>query len=295
VIVTGGGLLPSPHDTLEHDGVAWELADYFLSSGEADCWICGVGGNGTEWWADEFEKQHGHAPAPDDRCGLCETEYADMPGVVYIGEGYEAVYRTHDRNIWPEDYDDQHEASVKTTAGPPALTNEDSSMHPQEKVSHYRKLLRQVKAELRRVKTADNFQRDDFQEFFDGYVETALWSSHDESDESGGEPMDANYTVEDIADECLATMRQDCQKFFDAHYDLVENEIANETFRHGPDYGPWAHVGHDFWLTRNHHGAGFWDGDYSDDAGEILTEASEAFGEVDLYIGDDGQIYCQQG
>jgi len=134
----------------------------------------------------------------------------------------------------------------------------------------------------------DNFQRDDFQEFLDGYLETALWSSHDNADEYGGEPMDANYTVDDIAPECLEIMRADCQKFFDQNYATVE---AAE-FSYGPDFSRWGHVGHDFWLTRNGHGAGFWDGDYSGDAGEILTEASKQFGEVDLYVGDDGQIWC---
>jgi len=139
-----------------------------------------------------------------------------------------------------------------------------------------------------RVKTADNFQRDPFDEFFSGYVETALWSSNDESDESGGQPLDENYTSEDIAAECLAQMEADCRAFFDANYTTIDE--AEVTY--GPDYGKWAHVGHDFWLTRNGHGAGFWDGDYSEPADEILTEAAEAFGETDLYIGDDGQIYC---
>jgi hypothetical protein len=50
-------------------------------------------------------------------------------------------------------------------------------------------------------------------------------------------------------------------------------------------------AGHDFWLTRNGHGAGFWDGDLSEDVGNALTEAAKKFGECHLYVGDDGQIY----
>jgi hypothetical protein len=53
--------------------------------------------------------------------------------------------------------------------------------------------------------------------------------------------------------------------------------------------------GHDFWLTRNGHGAGFWDGDWPKEAGDRLTKACEEFGEFDLYIGDDGMIYGQRG
>ncbi len=138
------------------------------------------------------------------------------------------------------------------------------------------------------VKTADNFQRDDFNEFFSAYLETALWASYDVSYESGSVPLGDNYSTGDIVEECVATMRQDCQKFFDQNYDVVE---AAE-FSYGPDYGRWGRVGHDFWLTRNRCGAGFLDGDYSDDAGEILTEASRQFGETDLYVGNDNVIYC---
>jgi hypothetical protein len=48
--------------------------------------------------------------------------------------------------------------------------------------------------------------------------------------------------------------------------------------------------GHDFWLTRAGHGAGYWDGDYPE-TGARLTVASKLFKPVDLYIGDDGKIY----
>ncbi len=88
------------------------------------------------------------------------------------------------------------------------------------------------------VKTADNFQRDEFSEFLDGYLETALWSSHDESDESGGEPMDQNYTTEDIADECLQKMQQDAQKFFDDNYTVMDEAEV----RYGPGLVTLEHL-----------------------------------------------------
>ena len=52
-------------------------------------------------------------------------------------------------------------------------------------------------------------------------------------------------------------------------------------------------VGHDFWLTRNHHGSGFWDRDekYPPGIADYLYNISKQFGQVDLYIGDDGFIY----
>ena len=114
-------------------------------------------------------------------------------------------------------------------------------------------------------------------EFLDAYLAYALWSSSDESDKSGGNPFDKNYTVDDLAPECLAKAVADCEKF------QAENaaDIA----------GDLAGAGHDFWLTRNSHGSGFWDGDWPDDVGERLTAASKAFGEINLYVGDDGKIY----
>ena len=45
-------------------------------------------------------------------------------------------------------------------------------------------------------------------------------------------------------------------------------------------------------LTRNDHGAGFWDGDY--EHGDRLTELSRKFKEVTAYVGDDGKIHITQ-
>lgn len=46
----------------------------------------------------------------------------------------------------------------------------------------------------------------------------------------------------------------------------------------------------DFILTRNHHGAGFWDRGIGE-AGRKLTEMSHAYGTVGLYHGDDGKLH----
>ena len=125
------------------------------------------------------------------------------------------------------------------------------------------------------------------EEFFEAYVITALWSSNDESDESGGTPLDANYCKDDITPESLAKMRADCDSFYDANYDALNCEGV----KYGPDFGQDGRAGHDFWLTRNRHGAGFWDGDWPEPQATRLTDATHKFRECDLYVGDDGQIY----
>jgi hypothetical protein len=113
------------------------------------------------------------------------------------------------------------------------------------------------------------------------YIETALWSSNDNADDQGGEPLDANYGPDDIAPETRKTMAQDCVSFID---------YCNDQGINLDDQDP-EDIGHDFWLTRNHHGAGFWDGDYPKELGDALTKAAHTFSEVNLYVGDDGQIH----
>lgn len=109
--------------------------------------------------------------------------------------------------------------------------------------------------------------------FTQAYVECALWASIDED----GEPFDSYATVDDIAPATLSAMVEDCRQFQEAHAADIE--------------GREEEAGHDFWLTRNRHGCGFWDGDWPEEAGKRLTQASKAFGEINLYTGDDGLIY----
>ena len=115
--------------------------------------------------------------------------------------------------------------------------------------------------------------------FTDSYIETAFWSSHDNEDN----PLDFNYDYTDLAESTLATMRDDCAKF-------QANNRCFVTMCWIYDGMDSVSAGHDFWLTRNGHGAGFWDGDYPV-TGDALTKASKQFPSVDLYIGDDGKIY----
>ena len=116
--------------------------------------------------------------------------------------------------------------------------------------------------------------------FTNAYIEAALWSSLDDNDE----PLDKKYSKSDISDETMNQIKDDCNKFKDEATQIYSD-------------GGWSddQAGHDFWLTRNGHGAGFWDRSesegYNQDAGKQLTDISKKFGEYDLYVGDDGLIY----
>ena len=133
-----------------------------------------------------------------------------------------------------------------------------------------------------------------FDDFTTAYLDAALWSSMDESDDAGGEPMDRNHSRDDIDFASLARMLEDCAKFpaspeWQAALSAAEDARTPSRVAHGCTIEESA--GHDFWLTRNGHGAGFWDGDWGEPYGDALDKLSKRFGEVYLYIGDDGKIH----
>lgn len=114
--------------------------------------------------------------------------------------------------------------------------------------------------------------------FINGYLTCALWSSTLGDDQ--GTPMDQDYGIGDMAVKTIEAMREDCIDFLQAN--TARLDVYAETF--GYDY-----AGHDFWLTRNGHGAGFWDRNLGD-LGNKLSDAAHQWGECFLYIGDNGEI-----
>jgi hypothetical protein len=115
--------------------------------------------------------------------------------------------------------------------------------------------------------------------FYTAFIECALWSTTDESDQA----LDEKCDIDDLSPELVERLRADCNSFLYRCWFYFENE--------GKQHTPYTQAGHDFWLTRCGHGAGFWDGDWPTYGG-MLTKLSESYGNVDLYIGDDGKIHA---
>ena len=124
--------------------------------------------------------------------------------------------------------------------------------------------------------------------FTHAYIVCALWSSTDNSTPAGGDPLDQNYAITDIAPEALERIKADCGQFQQAHADLLAQAYSRYAVTDGSS--PEEYAGHDFWLTRNGHGAGFWDRGL-DEVGEQLTTAAHSMGGSDIYPGDDGNLY----
>lgn len=114
--------------------------------------------------------------------------------------------------------------------------------------------------------------------FVTDYIQCMLWLTSDEN----GDPI-SDIASSDIAPTARETILAECTDFYNANRETWE--------RGGWDEGQ---AGHDFYLTRNGHGAGFWDrqfNDASEECGKILTENCRPYGEQNLYRGDDGKFY----
>lgn len=119
--------------------------------------------------------------------------------------------------------------------------------------------------------------------FFNSYVEAALWSST--YGENGENNLDDGE--HDLSEDCRNQMLRDCADFFA----YCEAEGIDPLPEYDcPEYGNAEKSGHDFWLTRNSHGVGYWDRGL-EEIGDRLTRAAKTFGECDLYVGDDGEIH----
>jgi hypothetical protein len=120
----------------------------------------------------------------------------------------------------------------------------------------------------------------DFQTFVRAYVECALWASTDED----GSPLDYRFDVDDVAN--LTDVKRECASFVRSNLDTLA------TFCEAFDA---EYAGHDFFLTRNRHGVGYWDRTFAPgalrDACLALTDDAHAHGEDTPYVGDDGRVY----
>lgn len=152
---------------------------------------------------------------------------------------------------------------------------------------------------------ADQPDDDECDAFTAGYIECALWcgvmgykhagecpcAEDAPSAECNCEPemllaTDAGYSEfddSDLTDDARDTLTRDAHSFYASHVaDLHASTLSMEQ------------AGHDLWLTRNRHGAGFWDrkslGRAADAALDRLTEASHAEGEQTLVVGENGKV-----
>jgi hypothetical protein len=112
-------------------------------------------------------------------------------------------------------------------------------------------------------------------------IQTLLWSSTDDD----GNPLDSGN--HEASQQLRDNLEADYQQFIDS---LPEGFNAEDHFTGSGDIT--EQLAHDYIMTRNHHGAGFWDGDWGRETGDLLTKLAQGKPEIEAYVGDDGLIYA---
>lgn len=113
-------------------------------------------------------------------------------------------------------------------------------------------------------------------EAVDGYRQAAVFTATDEA----GDSLDGKGIP--FSEEAQRQMRDDVIDFIVGNADDCREFIEVTGMS-------WLQIGIDFWLTRNGHGAGFWDRG-AGAVGQRLTDASKPYGSSDLHVSDAGEF-----
>jgi hypothetical protein len=98
----------------------------------------------------------------------------------------------------------------------------------------------------------------DINQIIHHYLHCALWT----------EELDS-FQLEDIHAKSVTQALADCNKFVEKAGSLLDNLTEEQ-------------IGHDFWLSRNGHGAGYWDRGLGE-VGDKLTAICKEFKGMDVF------------
>lgn len=141
----------------------------------------------------------------------------------------------------------------------------------------------------------------DIEDAVTGYLTAALWASScvpgicDDDDCDGC----CYYLPDayDVTDVCADSLEHAETTFRKVLRRLALMGITGEDIEAALLAGPgvWDAFGHDLWLTRNNHGAGFWDGDWADTISGALTAVATDLGEAHLMYDRESQEFSVHG
>ena len=126
--------------------------------------------------------------------------------------------------------------------------------------------------------------------FVRGYLEAVLWIEIDDDEE----PLDDTYRLHDFDLWSIIRASSEAVDFLNNAGGLLEyaaqkGEYAARTQRGADRREFFLKAGHDFLLTRNGHGVGFWDRGLGA-VGDILTEIAQSYGSVHAYVRDEDTV-----
>ena len=121
-------------------------------------------------------------------------------------------------------------------------------------------------------------------------LHTLQWSTHLEIDGDEGTIYMDGLDYEP-SQELKDRIKKDWDSFIDQALEMgFEPNNDRIGAYNSYEFDVWELAAHDFILTRNNHGAGFWDGDWSEPIATKLTDLCKKFGEIDIYLSDDGLL-----
>lgn len=157
---------------------------------------------------------------------------------------------------------------------------------------------------------SENIEQNDLNKILSGYIEAALWTEEERLKDDanlGNQDDDVYDDVEDESRDEIRFMqimknkqnkniesfsREDIEtdSLIKAYTDIKEfiRLAGDQAVQEAVDVNGYERLGHDIWLTRNGHGAGFFDHSYEHE--QELMNAAKALKEVDLYVSDDMQL-----
>ena len=135
---------------------------------------------------------------------------------------------------------------------------------------------------------------DIIESFTDGYAVATLWANTqgacdcEDTDTCPGHQYTGDHYagLDGFTEDSQVKIREECAAFVLSN--VADILAYGEARRFDPRDGDvWAHAGHDFALSRNGHGTGFWDRGLGD-LGRRLNDAADAWGEVNPWEPEDG-------
>lgn len=119
-----------------------------------------------------------------------------------------------------------------------------------------------------------------FNTFVHGYLTAMVWANcYEYNSETREIEIAEDASEHDLTNDARNELTEDCLDFIKEEYEAL-HRVAKSHFSNEND---WSQHGHDFALTRNGHGAGFWDRGYGRD-GDYLTLASRPYGERHVVV-----------
>lgn len=111
----------------------------------------------------------------------------------------------------------------------------------------------------------------DVNEILNSYLETAIWAEESDENDLQGK------TIQELDKNSKANSAIEIYQFLQK----AQQEASDELNTYDEEG-----IGHNLWLSRNGHGAGFFD-----DNNDKLQNLARNMKSVNIYSGDDGKIY----